>query len=431
MVVSRGLVAGVVVVALVASGCLGPLQEYQEDFRGQVWEPEQEIVVDSKEFHASLGTIINPGKGKIAGDWKFTLPGDTERLQLEFTWHALTQDYTLVVERPDGEGRYDMESDPSQGVQSWEMEWKEPAAGEYTAYVLGSVVANGDTLRLRAQWEHLLVLGASPVEFHQDGGAVQAILPYRSTGMVSDPVTMDVQTFNGRVEVFSTSQEEATLRVHPWARAATQERAEELARSIKVTMKVEGSSLVAHAEPDQGMRLANQESIGASVQIHVPVQVTGELQSSNGRIVLDDLAMRDLKATTSNGRIVVSGTTSQGLVLESSNGRIMADLRGEDDIQLTTSNGRIELDLVPTGTTSLNVHTSNGRMVYNLKEGASIGYELSTRTSNSKVSNGMGEATWDGDETQGTLRTQGFSDRQIKVTGDVRTSNGTVQFNGK
>lgn len=443
----RSILFGLSMSVLLLSACIGPpaLDRASEQV---LPEPEYREVHDERSFSGSVtGVRVHTDQpNPVSPEWRFSLPPDTHYLELSLTWESPVNDYTFVLESPEGAERYELQEASSSEAAwlegpSFDLRLEDPSAGEYTAFFEARYVFLEDEFTLHAEWVHTITVypagfdGAlgedvGSFSFTKEGNAWRAERTIQSAGSVDDPVTLDVSTFNGRIEVHPTRDDEASVDVSPWGRAATQERAEELARSVEVTLEIDGGTLKAHAKKGSGVTTSGTESIGARIVIHVPVEITGSLKTSNGRIVLDDLVASDLDAKTSNGRIVADLETSGNLVLKTSNGRIKADLRGSGDINLDTSNGRIELGLTPVDDIKLGLDTSNGRIKADLKESGSIGYRLDAKTSNSKISSDMSEAELDGDDKKATLETDGFAQRTIQVTGDVRTSNGKIEFKG-
>ncbi|MBR3742628.1 MAG: DUF4097 family beta strand repeat protein [Clostridia bacterium] len=107
-----------------------------------------------------------------------------------------------------------------------------------------------------------------------------------------------------------------------------------------------------------------------------------ELKSSNGRIVLKDIACKDLNSVTSNGRQVLENVRcKQGFRVATSNGRIEGrGLLGERDIVLTTSNGRVVME-DSRAKDAISLTSSNGAVEIWRSDAASV----TLRTSNSSI----------------------------------------------
>ncbi len=444
MSLGRCLLGITLTLVLLLSACLGPAsEEFNNEFGDQFSEPAMEVVTETRSFD---GEVEDPGllleSTRVSPEWTFTLEPGSSNLELELQWGSFVNDYTFVLERPDGVAKHGLDSDVMEEVPGDSFEYglnlSDATPGEYTAYLVAEGILVEDTFSLDARWEMLVGIdegetgtgNLTAVTFEKQGDAWQATLPYRSAGDVTDPLTLDVDTFNGRVEVVHTSDEKATAWIHAWARADSKERAEELTRSLDITLTVGEDHLKAHAKEGRETDRNESESVGATVYLEVPVGVEGSIKTGNGGIELDGLTVSDLDVKSSNGGITADLETSGSLLLDTSNGPIDAALVGSGDIKLDTSNGPIDLDLEPTGTTSLDVDSSNGGLELNLEESSDIGYELDASTGNGKITEQMDEASLEGEDKEATLRTSDLDSRSILVTGNVETSNGSVKFIG-
>lgn len=444
MSIGRCLSSITLTLALLLSACLGPAsEEFNNEFGEQFPEPAMEVVVESRSFEGAIaGPNLLLESARVSPEWTFTLEPGSSNLELDLHWGSFINDYTFVLERPDGVAKHGLESDVMEGASgdsfAYGLNLSDASPGDYTAYLVAEGILVEDVFSLDARWEMLVGIDedesgtgkVSAITFEKHGDAWQATLPYRSSGNVTDPLTLDVDTFNGRIEVVHTTTEKATAWIHAWARADSKERAEELTRSLDITLNVGVDHLKAHAKEGSETDRNNSESVGATVYLEVPVGVEGSIQTGNGGIELDGLTVSDLDVKSSNGGITADLETSGSLLLDTSNGPIDAALVGGGDIELETSNGPIDLDLEPTGTTSLNVDSSNGGLELTFKETSDIGYELDASTGNGKITEQMDEASLDGEDKEATLRTSDLDSRSILVTGNVETSNGSVKFIG-
>ena len=105
-----------------------------------------------------------------------------------------------------------------------------------------------------------------------------------------------------------------------------------------------------------------ETSNGAIVVEGVEVTALASLESSNGRVTLNDVT-GDVKIKTSNGRINIQGFTGQ-VEAQTANGSIdfTGTLRGGSENELRTSNGSIDVILVVTPGVELDASTNNGKV---------------------------------------------------------------------
>lgn len=147
----------------------------------------------------------------------------------------------------------------------------------------------------------------------------------------------------------------------------------------------------------------NSQSASSEIEVTVPRAFRAQLQiathnsritasnitcaekasfnTSNARIVLEQVAARQIHAVTTNGRIEMDNVYArEGLEAVSSNGRIVArDAASDRELHLTTSNGRVELERI--NAHDIYVKTSNGAVSGSIK-GSAEEYTIHSATSN-------------------------------------------------
>jgi len=175
----------------------------------------------------------------------------------------------------------------------------------------------------------------------------------------------------------------------------------------------------------------------AHIELHVPRDTTVALNTSNGKICLEDLDRPvsarssngsvsindiegDIDVMTANAKVTCHGTHGH-LRARSSNGKIEVG-EHQGSIDASTSNGIIRASLDALGETGVTLTTSNGRIVLDLPERADA--DIDIRVDNGFIRNDLelhdqtGEAT---DRIRGRIGKGGIP---IKL----RTSNGTVSL---
>lgn len=188
-----------------------------------------------------------------------------------------------------------------------------------------------------------------------------------------EPTRVVVETFNGRIDVVTTTEKSVVAKVTKRAGGTSQEAAEEALQSIAVAMTKEADTIRISA------RITGQgvfSSRGAAVELEVPAGSVLELRTNNGPISTTGMTGK-VTAQSSNGAILVEGSRGE-LDLRTSNGKITVD-GGQDRLTLQTSNGKIE---IKSPRALVSAHTSNGAIHFagRLAEG-----EHSLRTSNGKI----------------------------------------------
>ena len=210
------------------------------------------------------------------------------------------------------------------------------------------------------------------------------------TFRVEDVPTLEVENFNGRVEIVGDSEDE----------------------SVRVTAIIRHPDLVNYSVVQEGNRVAVRTTPGgkrsflgwrflnrgAHIRISTPreskvevhnsngratmrgIEGGGILRTSNGRIEIEDLT-GEFRMTTSNSRIEAERVEGE-YKLESSNGRIrVRDGKGTFDVETSNGNIRFAGEILPHGESRL--ATSNGSIQAALMGEPSL--RLSARTSNGSI----------------------------------------------
>lgn len=120
----------------------------------------------------------------------------------------------------------------------------------------------------------------------------------------------------------------------------------------------------------------------ASFDVVVPAGVEVSGSTSNGSIVLAGLE-GPVDVDTSNGRVTLEDVTADSVEVSTSNGAISGESLDSDEVEVETSNGRITLsfDVAPT---SVSARSSNGAIELYLP-GDAPPYAMDTSTSNGTV----------------------------------------------
>ena len=210
------------------------------------------------------------------------------------------------------------------------------------------------------------------------------------TFRVEDVPTLEVENFNGRVEIVGDSEDD----------------------NVRVTAIIRHPDLVDYSAVQEGNRVAVRTTPGgkrsflgwrflnrgAHIRISTPreakvdvhnsngratvrrIEGGGILRTSNGRIELEDLT-GEFRMTTSNSRIEAARVEGE-YKLESSNGRIrVRDGKGTFDVETSNGNIRFAGEILPKGESRL--ATSNGSISATLKGKPSL--QLNASTSNGSI----------------------------------------------
>ncbi len=205
------------------------------------------------------------------------------------------------------------------------------------------------------------------------------------------PIEIDLKTFNGRIEVVGTDDEDYKLHLTYQIHADSEEEAQVVKEQMAtITQTPTLLKLETHRHGFGGVK----------VKLYVPKKIAGEfklktsngricimgikgnghldLTSSNGRLELTDLRVAKLKGRTSNGRIECKDFAAEDMEVQTSNGSIYLDGLC-DQIHARTSNGTITVipSVIEKGNFDLN--TSNGRIKVEVCD-PEVGLDIDTST---------------------------------------------------
>lgn len=418
---------------LVLSGCVAPEDEVDTNV-----EPEPPVLrTQTRSMGATIeGPQVLLEREVVAGPWELEAPETIQSFSVEAEWESTgnileptRNDLELRVTAPD-DGSVTVPAEEGVAYHAPEA----PSPGVYVVEIVGSGLIVEDKVTIGLSWAWLEFpsedLATGPVQLEQVGERWRATITYQTMDEVSGPLDVDVYTYNGLLDVQSVPGSEAKSTVGAFAMATSKERASELVRGISVSLGIEDGGLKSHAS-NRNTDQRDGESSGADVSLEVPVAVSGTLRTSNGNVKVVGMTLDDVKVRTSNGGVSLEDVRTSGLEVRTSNGQVSGGIITSGDVEVRTSNGPVDLELIPEDSLVFDVRTSNGKVDLRLKEGGLIGHRLDAETSNGKITADMDEATLSGDEdTEKRLETDGYDDRDLQVSGEVRTSNADVRFKG-
>lgn len=412
----RGLLVAAVVLSLFAAGCLRGTEDVEPGLRTELTEPTQRlhhsVLSHREEVRGQLpsgGPWVYPAEGRVTDEWTFNVTPASSELAIALSWSTPGNDFTLVVSHPDGEDRFTTGEPPLVGEVRWiNASYPEPAAGEWTVYATVTGLLRGnDLLVFDAQWQYLEDPALPLIPVIEDGDGWFALYGIQERHVFDEgTIELAVATTNGHVVVTPHDGPEAVVEVRPWARAASEERARDLAAGITTDRVATGSKLeltIAGAAA-----AADGEAVGAHLVLKVPAAVAGRIATTDGNVKLENV-------------------TVDALRLEATEGGIDAVVRSAGELQAATTNGPIHLELEPVAATVLTLRADGGAVRLRLAESEAIGYHLEASTDGG-VSATLEEATLSGDGGQQVLETADLEGRAILVRGSVTATGGDIEF---
>jgi len=273
------------------------------------------------------------------------------------------------------------------------------------------------------------MVACDDMDFDFGGGGPRVEAPFHFSYDVKPGGRLELETFNGEVEIRSWDQDKVDVSGSKYANSAA------LRDQIKIDT---------HATPDGVEVRAIKPSehhggnMGARFVVRVPHNfVLDRITSSNGQIKVEDLdgAVRahtsnggihlsrikgNVDATTSNGAIELNDLTGRA-VLTTSNGHIQADhLSGP--VEATSSNGSINIAFETAPKSDIHAETSNSSIEISMPESSAVRVRAST--SNSSITSDFGvdqSGTVSKNHLEGTIHGGG-------PMLDLETSNGSIRL---
>ncbi len=221
----------------------------------------------------------------------------------------------------------------------------------------------------------LLVLSASCCV---NIGSCAMLAKYERTVQLSAPLkqgcAFTAKTHNGYVTVDGVNTTECNLTATIVARAATEEKARELAENTNIELESIGDKLTVKIEKPAWR---TNQSISVSLDATVPQRTNLQLTTHNGAVKVADI-IGTVQATTHNGKVTTL-QSSGSIMLHTHNGKVVCeDIAG--DVRLKTHNGGIDLCYSQTAEPVCNVSavTHNGSIDFTAPPDLSAAVEVST-----------------------------------------------------
>jgi len=369
---------------------------------------------------------LSPNGGEVAA-WELTYEAVVLDLEATLTWLNATNRFSLEVTTPSG--ATETTAAPADlNARTVEADIKDLSGGTYRFAVRSGGVAIPDKVTLEVRYKRVAeaIAGETitdlPVQTKREGAHWIATIAYSATGAVGESAEADVRGANGVVAIGKAADAQAVLNMVAWARADSEEDAIERVRGIDVSLRLASDRIEGHGSAE------SWNNRGVHVGLYVPAgtTLTGAVDSSNGPVEVKDVTLESFKVSSSNGPMEFHGVVARDLTGDTSNGPISGEVRAAGTLHLDTSNGPFELTVRPTDDLQLVLDTSNGPVDLQLEERRDVAYDLDVGTSNGRIKVEMEEASYQGDKTDGRVRTNNGAGRDVQVTGTVDTSNGPV-----
>jgi len=248
--------------------------------------------------------------------------------------------------------------------------------------------------------------------------------------MTADRVLVDVDIFNGGVEISTWDRDEylfsALIRAKGTSDADAQKNLDALELDLDESTVLGKRKLV--LRHNIAPTRTGYYSISVEVKLPADAVINLNLDSSNGGFTLTDMDCGRIELSTSNGGVTFDDVTGDTVLVDTSNGGIRGELDATD-VNVDTSNGGIKLTLPSTRSGRYVLDTSNGVINLDLSASSEVGYDLKLSTSNGGLSVSLPDMVYSlNRDKRKEAKTDDFSMKAVKIAIDASTSNGGMDI---
>jgi DUF4097 and DUF4098 domain-containing protein YvlB len=246
--------------------------------------------------------------------------------------------------------------------------------------------------------------------------------------LTTDSVLLDINSFNGPIEVSTWDKDEYSISALIKAKGTTDAEAEENLERFEFDL--DESMILGKKRLVLRHNVAGTMTSRYSVQIEVwlPADATVDLDldSSNGGIDLAKIAGGVIDIRTSNGGIDFDDVTAGSVNAYTGNGRVDGSLEAPD-VHIVTSNAHIGLDTPCTATGNYVLRTSNAGVHVSVSGSTGVGYDIDLSTSNGDVQVDLPDLDYTRNlKATKAAHTRGFEEKAVRITISATTSNGGI-----
>jgi DUF4097 and DUF4098 domain-containing protein YvlB len=236
-------------------------------------------------------------------------------------------------------------------------------------------------------------------------------------------IFLEIENFNGPISVSTWSKSEYNVELE--IRSKREEYLDEFNVEFDI---METQTMTQGISLSYNIPQSSRSRYAVSVEVFLPedVAINLNLRSSNGGIVLSDVAGDRMILRTSNGRVELNDVYFDEIDVETSNGAISGRFEASET-HLSTSNGAINLKLPCTISGNYRLSTSNGRIDLEVSSDNFVGYDLELSTSNADISIDLPQMDYSTNQRMRKVaKTDGFSSKSIQIIIEANTSNGNI-----
>lgn len=246
--------------------------------------------------------------------------------------------------------------------------------------------------------------------------------------LTADSVLLDVNSFNGPIEVSTWDKDEYSISALIKAKGTTDAEAEENLDRFEFDLDesfVLGKKRLVLRHNVAGTM--NRYSVRIEVWLPADTTIDLDLDSSNGGMYLTDIEGGEINLDTSNGGFEFDNVKATKVDASTSNGPVTGRLDAWN-ADIDTSNGAITLTLPCTRSSTYELRTSNGPVQLEVSSSTSVGYNLDLSTRNSIVDIDLPNLDYTvSTRTRKEAHTIGLASKSVRITIDASTSNGSMR----
>ena len=246
--------------------------------------------------------------------------------------------------------------------------------------------------------------------------------------LTAGKVVLDVDIFNGDIEVSTWDRDEYHISAFIKAKGSTDAEAKEYLDKFEFDLdeKLVGGKVWLVLRHNIQPSLRSRYSVIVEARLPEDSRVDLDLDTSNGGIGITEIAGGVIDVRTSNGGIDFDEVTAGSVNAITSNGRVDGSLEARD-VQIATSNAHIGLDIQCTVNGNYVLRTSNAGVHASVSGSTGVGYDVDLSTSNGEVRIDLSDLDYTRNlKASKAARTRGFEDKAIRITISATTSNGGI-----
>lgn len=222
----------------------------------------------------------------------------------------------------------------------------------------------------------------------------------------ADVISLDIETFNGFIEVHFWDKKTMQIKVEKWVRGSS---AQEKLHNMEVQYTSNKGKI--------SVKVPSMTNAGADISVFIPQMPidTVALTTSNHHIELEEITANTVSLNTSNGP-VTAYVTADTITVTTSNGSVHGVFDGKT-VTIKTSNAGIDIEIGSSG--DYNITTSNAGI--DIAANDDFGFDLNTSNGNITVKDG--EIVY---ALTDKTHKKGFTAQDAPVFVTASTSNGSI-----